>query len=68
MMVTKSDTVTPRSRAIPFNAFQNASSRLTLVLWLARTIDRLLTVDFIGVPLGAGDLRCHSYLAADNKR
>src|SRR5438445_9243489 len=34
-----------RSRAISFNPFQNASSRLTLVLWPPTTIERLKTRD-----------------------
>jgi hypothetical protein len=33
--------------AISFSPFQNASSRLTLVLWPARTIERLTTGDFM---------------------
>jgi hypothetical protein len=36
-----------RSRAISFNPFQNASSRLTLVLWPATTVERLATGDFM---------------------
>jgi hypothetical protein len=36
--------------AISFSEFQNASSRLTLVLWLARTTDRFTTRDFIYAP------------------
>src|SRR6516165_3109499 len=36
-----------RSCAISFNAVQNASSTLTLVLWPAITIERLITGDFI---------------------
>src|SRR5436309_12246846 len=39
-----------RSRAISFNPFQNASSRLTLVLWPATTIERLKTRDFMKTP------------------
>src|SRR5260370_29245579 len=39
-----------RSRAISFNPFQNASSRLTLVLWPANTIERLKTRDFMKTP------------------
>src|SRR5262249_34461761 len=37
--------------AISFSPFQNASSRLTLVLWPAITIERLTTGDFIDGPL-----------------
>jgi hypothetical protein len=44
------DSVTWRSPAIPFSAVQNSSSRLTLVLWPARTTERLTTSDFIMVP------------------
>src|SRR5262245_9922041 len=36
-----------RSPPISFRLFQNASSRLTLVLWPATTTDRLVTRDFI---------------------
>jgi hypothetical protein len=35
----------PRSRAISFKLFQNSSSRLTLVLWPAITIERFETED-----------------------
>src|SRR3977135_1003955 len=45
---TRSDKVTSRAPAISFKPFQNASSRLTLVLWPAMTIERLTTGDFIG--------------------
>src|SRR5437764_10322315 len=45
---TKSDKVMSRPLAISLSPFQNASSRLTLVLWPAMTIDRLTTGDFIG--------------------
>src|SRR5262245_2567152 len=47
---TNSDRVTFRALAISFSAFQNASSRLTLVLWPERTIERLMTRDFIRHP------------------
>src|SRR5882724_6620430 len=36
-----------RRPAISFSPFQNASSRLTLVLWPATTMERLATCDFI---------------------
>lgn len=49
----RSDTVTLRPRAISFSPFQNASSRLTLVLWPEITIERLTTRDFITRPKGA---------------
>src|SRR5262249_8114805 len=39
-----------RSRTISFSPFQNASSRLTLVLWPATTTERLTIVDFIKIP------------------
>jgi hypothetical protein len=44
---TSSDTVTWRCRAISFIPSQNLSSMLTLVLWPARTIERLMTNDFM---------------------
>src|SRR6266511_4088771 len=47
---TSSDNVMFRSRAISFNPFQNASSRLTLVLWSATTTERLTTRDFMTPP------------------
>src|SRR5439155_1564974 len=47
IVATRSDNVTFRSAAISFSPFQNASSRLTLVLCPAITIDRLTTGDFI---------------------
>src|SRR5580700_7592743 len=43
-----SDNVKSRLAAISFNPVQNASSRLTLVLCPAMTIERLTTGDFIG--------------------
>src|SRR5215470_2189798 len=44
---TRSDNVMSRPPAISFSPLQNASSRLTLVLWPAMTIERLTTGDFI---------------------
>src|SRR6266498_2545023 len=44
---TNSDNVMWRSPPISFRLFQNASSRLTLVLWPRTTIERLATGDFI---------------------
>src|SRR5262245_225467 len=44
---TRSDKVMPRPTAISLSPFQNASSRLTLVLCPAITIERLTTGDFI---------------------
>jgi hypothetical protein len=41
------DKVVSRPMAIAFSSFQNASSRLMLVLWPATTTERLITVDFI---------------------
>jgi hypothetical protein len=43
-----SDKVKSRLAAISFNPVQNASSKLTLVLCPAITIERLTTGDFIG--------------------
>src|ERR1700677_4686362 len=43
-----SDKVKSRFAAISFNPTQNASSKLTLVLCPAMTIERLTTGDFIG--------------------
>src|SRR5580700_4830754 len=45
---TMSDKVRSRLAAISFNPVQNASSKLTLVLCPAITIERLTTGDFIG--------------------
>src|SRR5580692_9658860 len=45
---TMSDKVKSRLPAISFNPVQNASSKLTLVLCPAMTIERLTTGDFIG--------------------
>src|SRR5690242_12934725 len=47
---TMFDKVRRRSAAISFSPFQNASSRLTLVLWPPMTIERLVTEDFISPP------------------
>src|ERR1700730_12440637 len=47
MAVSNSDTVILPDAAISLSDFQNASSRLTLVLWPARTTDRFTTRDFI---------------------
>jgi hypothetical protein len=41
MIVANSDTVRPRACAISLSPPQNASSRLTLVLWLEIAIERL---------------------------
>src|SRR5581483_1536358 len=57
MAATRSDKVMSRLPAISFNPFQNASSRLTLVLCPAITMDRFTTGDFIDrlpFPRGAG--------------
>src|SRR6185312_117131 len=48
MLATRSDSVASLWPAISFRPFQNASSRLTLVLCPAMTIERLTTGDFIG--------------------
>src|SRR6516165_1843079 len=47
---TSSDRVVFRPRAISFNPSQNASSRVTLVLWPATMIERLTTSDFMKTP------------------
>src|SRR5216683_4454192 len=47
MVATISDKVRSRPIAISLSPFQKASSRLTLVLWPAITIERLTTGDFI---------------------
>src|SRR5882672_3102156 len=47
MEATSSDNVILRDVAISFRPLQNASSRLTLVLCPAMTIERLTTGDFI---------------------
>src|SRR6187551_1773524 len=47
IFATRSERVTFRSSAISFRPFQNASSRLTLVLCPAITMERLITGDFI---------------------
>src|SRR5258705_9952785 len=47
MVDTRSDSVMLRSSAISFRPCQKASSRLTLVLWPAITMERLITGDFI---------------------
>src|SRR5256885_16106030 len=47
---TSSDSVMSRSTEISFIPFQNASSRLTLVLCPATTIERLTTGDFMTRP------------------
>src|ERR1700733_446222 len=47
MVATRSDNVMARLTAISFSPFQKASSRLTLVLCPAMTIERLMTGDFI---------------------
>src|SRR5712691_1013257 len=46
--MTRRDKVWSRSAAISRSPFQNASSRLTLVLWPAMTIERLTIEDFTG--------------------
>src|SRR3954452_8408451 len=47
MVDTRSDSVMLRSSAISLRPCQKASSRLTLVLWPAITMERLTTGDFI---------------------
>src|ERR1700758_4998381 len=50
MLATRSESVMLRAEAISLRPFQNASSRLTLVLCPAMTIERLTTGDFIDRP------------------
>src|SRR6185295_4950388 len=50
MEATRSDKVMLRPAAMSFSPFQKASSRLTLVLCPAITIERLTTGDFIERP------------------
>src|SRR6516164_796871 len=57
MLATRSDSVMLRAEAISLRPFQNASSRLTLVLCPAMTIERLTTGDFIDRPPFRGDAR-----------
>src|SRR5262245_2696370 len=58
MVATKSDSVSSRSPAICLRPCQKASSRLTLVLCPAMTIDLFTTGDFIpDLPHRGGDLR-----------
>ena len=66
-----SDIVTWRSPAIFFSAFQNSSSRLTLVLRPARKIERLTTSDFMMVPasyVGTMVPKCGAIWQADTKQ
>src|ERR1700755_2953950 len=57
MASTSVEKVTSRLPAISFSPLQKASSRLTLVLWPARTIERLTTGDFMKTPPLVVDLR-----------
>src|SRR4249920_3770060 len=57
MVSTSVDKVTSRLPAISFSPLQNSSSRLTLVLWPARTIERLTTGDFMKTPPFVVDMR-----------
>src|SRR6266481_2348391 len=55
---TRSDKVMSRPPAISLSPFQNASSRLTLVLCPAMTMERLTTGDFIArLPFRSGGAR-----------
>src|SRR5215470_16078216 len=49
MPATKSDIVIARELAISLSAFQNASSRLMLVLWPATTTECFTIDDFIAL-------------------
>src|SRR6266436_9588826 len=58
---TRSDKVMSRPPAISLRPFQKASSRLTLVLCPAMTMERLTTGDFIARPplrCGGGRVHC----------
>src|SRR5215470_9740974 len=57
MLATRSDNVMLRAPAISLRPLQNASSRLTLVLCPAMTIERLTTGDFIDRPPYRHDAR-----------
>src|ERR1700738_5040412 len=61
MLATRSDSVMLRPEAISFRPFQKASSRLTLVLCPAITIERLTTGDFIDRP----PFRCDAHPVRD---
>src|SRR5262245_41133415 len=63
---TRSDNVMSRPLAISLSPFQNASSRLTLVLWPAMTMERLTTGDFIArlLPLMWFGAKCAHSVAA----
>src|SRR6516162_8938156 len=54
---TNSCKVMLRSPAISFRLFQNSSSRLTLVLWPAMTIERFEIGDFTASPPANGFVR-----------
>src|SRR5258707_12910118 len=67
MVSTKADMVVPRSRAISCKPFQNASSRLTLVLRLQRLTERLTTVDRMTAPQLAFKRRDGSILSVERQ-
>jgi len=57
MLPTRSETLMSRPAAILRKSFQNASSRLMLVLWPAITTERFAIVDLIVVPPHGSDMR-----------
>src|SRR5882757_1528748 len=58
IVATSCDKVTLQLPAISFREFQNASSRLTLVLWPTTTIERLTTKDITVSLLGYMPSHC----------
>src|SRR5262252_10816581 len=63
IVATRSESVMLRAEAISLRPFQKASSRLTLVLCPAMTIERLTTGDFIDLlHCRSGDRRVHTGL------
>src|SRR5262249_6946467 len=67
IVATRSESVRLRSPAICFSPCQNASSRLTLVLCPAITIDRLTTGDFIRDLLPGGVRRDRGRLSPSGR-
>src|SRR5262245_53089962 len=60
MLSTRSEMLMSRPAAIFRRSFQNASSRLMLVLWPEMTTERFAIVDLIVVPPHASDI-AHQY-------
>ena len=67
---TRVDIVEPRATAISRTLFQNASSRLTLVLWPFIMMERLTTADFIArlqyVPVMSSVSRLENVMRSTN--